>query len=130
MKYKYQRPDYAPSLKSTLPDICDTILGSVCLHDFWSSLESEQRTPLARSILESGLARAGGHPISAQCLDLVLECAKAYHPNTREVISSSNKVMVHLDPISIAIAFRLPTRMQYASINLQTAQEYYTSNQT
>ena len=63
MKYKYQRPDYAPVLRNTLPDIGDTILGNVYLQDFWSSLVDEERTPLARNILESGLARAGGHPI-------------------------------------------------------------------
>ena len=64
MKYKYQRPDYAPVLRSTLPDIGDTILGSVCLQDFWSSLVNEEKTPLAGKILESGLAQAGRHPIS------------------------------------------------------------------
>ena len=130
MKYKYQRPDYAPVLKSTLPDIGDTILGNVCLQDFWSSLVNEEKTPLAGKMLESGLGQAGGHPISVQCPDLVLECAKAYHPNTREVISSNNKVIVRLYPASIAIVFRLPTRMQYANINLRTAQEYFTTNQT
>ena len=130
MKYKYKRVDYAPILKSTLLDIGDTILGNVYLQDFWSSLVNEEKTPLARKILESGLAQVGEHPISVQCLDLVLECTKAYHPNTREVISSNNKVIVCLDPASIAIIFRLPTRMQYASINLRTAKEYFTTNQT
>ena len=130
MKCKYQRLDYAPILKSTLPDIGDTILGNVCLQDFWSSLVNEEKTPLARKILESGLARAGKHPISAQCPDLVLECVKDYHLNTREVISPKNKVIVHLDPASIAIVFIFPTRMQYASINLRTTKEYFTANQT
>ena len=134
MKYKYQRPDYAPVLRSTLPDIGDTILGSVCLQDFWSSLVNEEKTPLAGKILESGLAQAGGHPISVQCPELVLECMKAYHPNTREVISPNNGVIVRLDPASIAIIFRfifrLAARMQYASINLRTAKEYFTANQT
>ena len=64
MKYKYHRLDYAPILRSTLRDILDTILGNVCLQDFWSSLVNEERTPLAEKILESGLARASGHPIS------------------------------------------------------------------
>ena len=113
-----------------LPDISDTILGSVCLHDFWSSFESKDRTPLAGKILESGLAQAGGHPILVQCPDLVLECVKSYHPNTKEVISSNNKVIVRLDPVSIAIAFRLPTRIQYTNINLRTAKEYFIANQT
>ena len=105
MKYKYQRLDYHPILRSTLPNIGDTILGSVCLQYFWLSLVNKKRTPLAKKILESGLARAGRNPISTQCLDLVLECMKAYQPNTREFISLNNKVIVHLDPISIAIAF-------------------------
>ena len=105
MKYKYERPDYAHILKSTLLDIGDTILGSVCLQDFWSSLESEDKTPLAGKILESGLARVGRQPISPQCPHLVLECKKAYHPNTKEVISSNNKVIVRLDLVFIAIAF-------------------------
>ena len=130
MKYKYQRPDYAPVLRSTLPDIGDTILGSICLQDFWSSLVNEEKTPLAGKILESGLAQAGGHPISVQCPELALECMKAYHPNTREVLSLNNEAIVRLDPASIAIIFRFPTRMQYASINLITAKEYFTANQT
>lgn len=130
MKYKYQRPDYAPILKSTLPDIGDTILGSVSLQDFWSSLESEDKIPLAGKISKSGIARAGGHPILAQCPDLVLECMKAYHPNTREFITSNNKVIVRLDPISITIAFRLPIKAQYANIDLRTAKEYCVANQT
>ena len=121
MKYKYQRRDYAPILRSTLPDIGDTILGNVYLQDFWSSLVNEERTPLTRRILESGLAWVGRHPISAKFLDLVLEFMKAYHPNTREVISLNNKVIIHLALPSIAIVFRFPTRMQYASINLRTA---------
>ena len=87
-------------------------------------------TPLARKILESDIARAGGHPILAQCPDLVSEWMKSYHSNTREVISSNNKVIVCLDLVSIAIAFQLPTRVQYANINLRTATEYYMANQT
>ena len=65
-----------------------------------------------------------------QCPDLVLECAKAYHLNTREVISPNNKVIFYLDLDSIAIFFRLPTKMQYASINLRIAKEYFTTNKT
>ena len=56
MQYKYQRSDYAPILRSMVLDIGDTILGNVYLQDFWSSLVNEERTPLARKILESGLA--------------------------------------------------------------------------
>lgn len=56
MKYKYQRLDYAPILKCTLPNIDDTILGSFSLQDFWLSLESEDKTPLAKFFLETSLA--------------------------------------------------------------------------
>lgn len=80
MEYKYQRQDYSPILKSTFSDIGDTIIGSISLQDLWSSLQSHDRPPLARIILERRIARARCHPILAQCHNLLLECMKAYHP--------------------------------------------------
>ena len=41
-------------------------------------MSREDKSPLAQRTLENGLAHVGGHPFAVQCVELVLECIKAY----------------------------------------------------
>ena len=41
-------------------------------------MSKEDKSTLADRMLESGPAHAGGHSLAVQCVELVLECIKAY----------------------------------------------------
>lgn len=129
MKYKFHNPDYAPILKCTLPDIGDTKLGNVNLPNFWKSMENKDKTLTAQRLLDSGLAHAAGYPTSVQCPELVLERMKAFNPETKEIRTAKGNVVVKLDPISIAIVFRLPFRDQFIEVDKEYAYSYFVNNE-
>ncbi|KAH9288512.1 hypothetical protein KI387_032629, partial [Taxus chinensis] len=56
------------------------------LDDFWRKLGCDNPTPITQMIRNSGIAFAGGFPISVQCVDIVLTCGACFNPESKEVV--------------------------------------------
>ena len=50
---------------------------------------------------------------------------KAYDLGTRIIKTSKGNVIARLDPISISISFKLPTKDEFTDISMESAQDYY-----
>ena len=128
MRYEFQGKEPPVILKSTLPEISDTMMGHMEIEDFWKMMSREDKSLLTQRTLESGLAHAGGHPLAVQCTDLVLECIKAYDQSSRDIKTSAGNVVARLDPVSISITFRLPMREEFTEISKEAAQGDFHQN--
>ncbi|KAH9288776.1 hypothetical protein KI387_032893, partial [Taxus chinensis] len=69
MKIKFQGQEQISPLESAVPDIGDSEVRHLDFSDFWSRMTDANPTPMAQMIHDSGLAFAGGFPISVQCAD-------------------------------------------------------------
>ncbi|KAH9312975.1 hypothetical protein KI387_028010, partial [Taxus chinensis] len=65
-------------------------------------------TPMAQMIHDSGLAFAGGFPISVQCADTVLSCGAHFDPDSSELTNVHGELIAKLDAAAISTALRIP----------------------
>jgi len=86
------------------------------LADFLETMEQGKRSPMAQKLFHSGLAHAAGFPVAVQCIALVLECMKHCNPETREIKTIDDKLIVRLDSVLIGITFRIPIRDHFVNI--------------
>lgn len=103
MKYKAQDYEYAPMIDTMLPEVLDIKIGHINLQYIQKSLTEGDRSKLFRRIADSRLVDISYFPIVVQCSQLVVECARGYNPNTREIRNVDGHLMAKLDGISIAI---------------------------
>ena len=125
MRYQFQGKEPLAILKSTLSKIFDTKMGHMEVANLWKMMSKEDKSPLAHRMLEIGVAHAKGHPLVVQCVELVLECIKAYDRNSTDIKTVGGNVVAKLDPVSISIMFRLPIREEFTEISKEGAQEYF-----
>ncbi|KAH9306929.1 hypothetical protein KI387_011333, partial [Taxus chinensis] len=64
-------------------------------------------TPMAQMINDSGLAFAGGFPISVQCADTVLSCGAHFDPASSELTNVHGELIAKLDAAAIGAALRI-----------------------
>lgn len=79
-----------PCLLSSLLEIQYTFLVNKNLADILERVKSVQSRPIYQNLASSGLLEATTFPSAIGCLELVIECANNYEPNTG---SASRKFM-------------------------------------
>ncbi|KAH9309899.1 hypothetical protein KI387_037810, partial [Taxus chinensis] len=63
---------------------------------------------MAQMIHDSGLAFAGGFPISVQCADIVLSCGAHFNLDSSELTNIHGELIAKLDAATIGTALRIP----------------------
>ncbi|XP_057860837.1 uncharacterized protein LOC131069432 [Cryptomeria japonica] len=69
-------------------------------------------------------------PIMVKCPELMVECARGYNPDAREIRIVDGRLMAKLDGISIAIILRLPYKEKFTYIDKQKAYKYFSDNRS
>ncbi|KAH9297360.1 hypothetical protein KI387_029042, partial [Taxus chinensis] len=95
-------------LESAVSNIGDSEARHLDFGDFWSRMTDANPTPMAQMINDSGLAFAGGFPISVQCADTVLSCGAHFDPATSELTNVHGELIAKLDAAAIGAALRIP----------------------
>lgn len=130
MKYKEQEYEYAPMIDTMILEVLDTKIGHINLKHIQKSLTEGSLSKSSRKIADSGLVDATCFPIAVQCIKLVVECARGYNPNAREIRTIDGCLMAKLDGISIAITSRLPYKEKFTCIDKQKAYKYFSDNKS
>ncbi|KAH9320291.1 hypothetical protein KI387_022060, partial [Taxus chinensis] len=80
-------------LESVVPDIGDSEVRHLDFGDFWSRMIDANPTLMAQMIHDSGLAYAGGFPISVQCADTVISCGAHFNPDSSELTNMHRELI-------------------------------------
>ncbi|KAH9325942.1 hypothetical protein KI387_006120, partial [Taxus chinensis] len=108
MKIKFQGQEQISPLESAVSNIGDSEARHLDFGDFWSRMTDANPTPMAQMINDSGLAFAGGFPISVQCADTVLSCGAHFDPDSSELTNVHGELIAKLDAAAIGAALRIP----------------------
>ncbi|KAH9296752.1 hypothetical protein KI387_028434, partial [Taxus chinensis] len=84
-------------LESAVSNIGDSEARHLDFSDFWARMEDANPSPIAQTIYDSGLAYAGGFPISVQCADTVLACGAHFDPTSSELTNVHGELIAKLD---------------------------------
>ncbi|KAH9317656.1 hypothetical protein KI387_019425, partial [Taxus chinensis] len=95
-------------LESAVSNIRDSEARHLDFSDFWARMEDANPSPMAQTIYDSGLAYAGGFPISVQCADTVLACGAHFDPASSELTNVHGELIAKLDAAAIGAALRIP----------------------
>ena len=72
-----------------------------------------QSSTIHLKLASSGLLEVVVFPSAIECLELVVECANHYDPNTKYISKNLGKVLVRIYRTSVSTALRIPLKEPY-----------------
>lgn len=95
-------------ITSQWANVADTNLGKFVMKKFQGPLYTNTPTRISKKMIKSGVIQAAGFPLAIQCNELIVECARHYDTNTKQIKTSDGKVLAFLSETAIHEAFNIP----------------------
>lgn len=88
-------------------------------------LHEQDPLPIAQKVVDSGLLRVGGYPLSIACPKLVMTYIRNYHSNSHEVRGPNDIVIENIDTKMVTNVLQIPNREQGVDLSMQYGWEYF-----
>jgi hypothetical protein len=112
-KMKFASKGVQPESKivSKLKNITDTNLGHVDFQKFKGRMYRQDGplpTHIAHRMMRNEIVQAARFPPTMECAELMVECARHYDAQERQIVALDERVLAHLGEVAIQEAFGIP----------------------
>lgn len=128
---KFQVDKDAPPksrMNSKWKNVSDTNLRHINLKEFKKrmfGLYSLVPTLTVRKMMKSGIVHVVGFLPTMHYTELVVECARHYNPNSKDVVAPDGRVLANISDVAIREAFRIPEYHNVVYVTKDEANQMY-----
>jgi hypothetical protein len=104
MKFASKGVQLESKIVSKWKNITDTNLGHVDFQEFKRRMYGQKKplpTHIACRMMRNRIVQAVGFPSTVECAELMVECARQYDAQERQIVEPDGRVLAHLGELAI-----------------------------